>query len=470
MDPMFSGVVGLFGGARYQSTDMYRSGQSCIMRNLGAPYCQVPGQAYVLKLYDGGWGSPSAGIKLIEPGSTTPAGAVIPLWYPASQSFKAEILQPLGGPPVDIRWSIDGVRDPLATTDAFTYTPVLTDLGRSFALQLSVRDTTSLVHPAMAGTSLESNHLWRVTVNAAPSVADVTGPATGAVFDNSAFTAYVNLTATLPITYFWHASAQSPVIATGGLSNTAVFTWLAPGQTAITVTAANPGGVVTATTTITVYEAIGGLAAANDGPTVLGADTMLSATTTSGTHVSYEWDFADGSKGSESLVSHTYTAVGMFTATVTATNAIGSETSSTLVTVVDEAITGLAAANNGPSVLGTATTLSATATSGTNVNYQWHFDDGSTASGPVVSHTYAKVGAYTATVTATNSVGSFAANTKVTIEPVTWFVYFPVVLASAESDRMPLAREAAPQQAIGRWRGLNWTWIHGSIYMWHLAK
>ena len=38
-------LVGLFQGARYLSTGMYRPGYSCIMRILGAPYCQVPGQA-----------------------------------------------------------------------------------------------------------------------------------------------------------------------------------------------------------------------------------------------------------------------------------------------------------------------------------------------------------------------------------------------------------------------------------------
>ncbi|UCG24346.1 MAG: hypothetical protein JSW55_19870, partial [Chloroflexota bacterium] len=167
-DPLFADAVGLFEGARYHSAGIHRSGQSCIMRALGRPFCQVPSQAYVLRLYDGGWGVPSLGIDLIEPGSAAPEEAVIQLWYPKSQVFEAEILQPAGGPPIDIRWSVDGVQDLLASTGAFTYRPVASDVGRSRLVHLRVRDTTSLVHPAMAGSSLESNRFWRLFVNAAP--------------------------------------------------------------------------------------------------------------------------------------------------------------------------------------------------------------------------------------------------------------------------------------------------------------
>ena len=42
---------------------------------------------------------------------------------------------------------------------------------------------------------------------------------------------------------------------TGGLSDTAVFTWTLPGTQVITVTVDNSVGVVTATATITITEA-----------------------------------------------------------------------------------------------------------------------------------------------------------------------------------------------------------------------
>jgi hypothetical protein len=163
-DPAFANVVGLFEGARYLTTGMYRSGQSCIMRSLGAPYCQVPSQAYVLELYSGGWGVPSSGISLIEPGSLSPTTGTITLSYPYSQVFQADILEPVGGPPASIQWMVDGVPDPVAHTDTFTYTPVISDVGNDIEIRLLVQDTTPLVHPAMAGTLLQSSHVWTVTV------------------------------------------------------------------------------------------------------------------------------------------------------------------------------------------------------------------------------------------------------------------------------------------------------------------
>ena len=92
-------------------------------------------------------------------------------------------------------------------------------------------------------------------------------------------------------------------------------------------------------------------------------------------------------------------------------------------------ITGLTASNDGPTELGSLTTFTATIETGTNVTYTWDFGDGSSGSGPVTTHTYAAVGSYTATVTATNSAGSVEATTEVNIiapPQVFYFIYLPV--------------------------------------------
>lgn len=163
-EPQFADLVGLFEGARYQSSGMYRSGQSCIMRVLGAPFCQVPSQAYVLKLYDGGWGVPAGGISLIEPDSLSPISATLTVNFSSSQIFQAEILQPVGGPPVNIQWIIDGVPDALSHTSTYTYTPSLDAVGNTVEIQLQVTDPTPLVHTMMAGDSLQSSSSWNVTI------------------------------------------------------------------------------------------------------------------------------------------------------------------------------------------------------------------------------------------------------------------------------------------------------------------
>jgi PKD repeat protein len=125
------------------------------------------------------------------------------------------------------------------------------------------------------------------------------------------------------------------------------------------------------------------------------------------------------------VVTHTYPALGTYTARVTATNSLGQQTATTLVTVVDEPIAGLAAANNGPTALGSPTTLTATLASGTNPTCTWNLGDGSPlfpALCPLplepffLTHTYAAVGSYTAVVTASNYGSTATATTTVLVE------------------------------------------------------
>ena len=99
------------------------------------------------------------------------------------------------------------------------------------------------------------------------------------------------------------------------------------------VTAANSLGWQSAATVVTVEEPISGLAAANDSPTTLGLTTTLTATLESGTDVVYTWDLGDGSFAEGSLVGHVYAEAGVYTAVVTATNAVGWQTAATIVVV-----------------------------------------------------------------------------------------------------------------------------------------
>lgn len=86
-----------------------------------------------------------------------------------------------------------------------------------------------------------------------------------------------------------------------------------------------------------------------------------------------------------------------------------------VVTIVEFPVTGLAATNNSPTVIGNATKLTATISTGTNVHYTWDFDDGQNGNGSDVAHTYPASGIYTAVVTASNSVNSLSTSTEVNI-------------------------------------------------------
>jgi PKD repeat protein len=99
----------------------------------------------------------------------------------------------------------------------------------------------------------------------------------------------------------------------------------------------------TTTDTITVVgelppepEPITGLVIRNDGPTLLEEMTTLTATVSSGSEVSYAWDFGDGSAlltTPVAVVTHTYSATGIYMVTVIASNSVGAVTEATTVTV-----------------------------------------------------------------------------------------------------------------------------------------
>jgi len=168
-----------------------------------------------------------------------------------------------------------------------------------------------------------------------PTQVIVTGPGEGFVGESYLFTATVEpITTTLPLTYIWQAQGQLPVTNTSGLTDTSNVIWDMPGIQLITVTASNIGGSVSETHLITITDQpIEGLTANNDSPTMLGEVTTFTATVISGTNVIFTWDFGDNSNGSGGTITHTYTDPGVYTATVTAANSVGSLTETTQVSI-----------------------------------------------------------------------------------------------------------------------------------------
>jgi uncharacterized repeat protein (TIGR01451 family) len=203
-------------------------------------------------------------------------------------------------------------------------------------------------------------------------------------------------------------------------------------NTALVAGTSPSGAVVTAvdTATVIVEEAISGLIAINDSPTLLGNSTTLTASVAVGGNVIYTWAFGDGTGGSGPLLSHGYPSVGVFTAVVTASNSVSELTATTIVTITDVPVTGLAATNDSPTTLGSPTSLTATITAGSNVTYTWAFGDGTGGSGALVTHTYPAPGTYTATITASNSAGQLTATTLVAIveAPSGGRIYLPLIL------------------------------------------
>jgi hypothetical protein len=164
--------VGLFEGARYLATGMYRPKDGCMMKALASNFCEVCEQAYVLRLYEGGWGpgtSPVDGIDLIEPGSESPAPGAFESTAPVD--FSIGVLQlPTG---VSFAWKVDGTLLPGETTNTFRFNPGSDGV---YLIEVEASDPTAKVHPDMTPEgALSSTRSWTVTIG---------GPIIDYIFDD----------------------------------------------------------------------------------------------------------------------------------------------------------------------------------------------------------------------------------------------------------------------------------------------
>jgi len=131
-----------------------------------------------------------------------------------------------------------------------------------------------------------------------------------------------------------------------------------------------------------------------------------------GTVAGYAWDFGDGTTGTRVTESHTYASSGDHVVTLVVTDNDGATArASRTVAVVNQA----------PSAAFTAMaadlSLSVDGTSsfdpdGTLTSYAWDFGDGTSATGPTASHTYAVGATYTVVLTVTDNDGASSSSSR----------------------------------------------------------
>jgi PKD repeat protein len=214
-------------------------------------------------------------------------------------------------------------------------------------------------------------------------------------------------------------------VASSSTAPTATHVYSETGRYTAVLTASNAVGYSVVTGTVEVIAGVRAPVAGflSSSPDELGQLTTFINISEDGgddeEYIGYVWDFGDGSQSVEGHPSHEYAAPGYYEVVLTVTNSLASDTYRDRVTVTDVPIQGLAVQNDGPTQLGSATTLSAEVSAGTNVLYVWDLGDGSlTQHGAVVHHVYPNIGTYTAQVTATNSVNVQSQKAVVVIEDV----------------------------------------------------
>ena len=212
-----------------------------------------------------------------------------------------------------------------------------------------------------------------------------------------------------PTSWSWSFPGGSPSSST--LQNPSV-TYFAPGARNVTLTVSNAGGTDTETKFNYVVIASGPTANFSSSATF----NTVNFTNSSSNATSYSWSFGDGNTSTATNPTHTYAAAGTYNVTLVATNACGSNTSSSPVTVMMPGVAPTASFTSGhtnPLCSGSSVSFTSTST-GNPTSHSWSFPGGSpgisSATNPTVN--YSSPGTYNVTLTVSNSSGT---NTKTEI-------------------------------------------------------
>lgn len=188
-------------------------------------------------------------------------------------------------------------------------------------------------------------------------------------------------------------------------------TYSSTGTYTVTLTASNAGGSDTISrsgyiaVTDTVSSPVASFISAETSGSV--PFTVQFADSSANSPTSWVWSFGDGGTSAEQNPSHTYTADGSYTVTLTATNAAGSDTVSEPGYITATAIEPVASFTANITSGSVPLVVQFTDTSEYYpTEWSWRFGDGDTSDEQNPVHIYDAAGSYTVRLTAENGAGS----------------------------------------------------------------
>ncbi|MCU1382349.1 MAG: Neogenin [Acidobacteria bacterium] len=281
---------------------------------------------------------------------------------------------------------------------AFTCPAVLID-GQN-ALAVSAIDAAGNVATSQLSVTLTVNH---------PPVADAGAGYSGAVGAPLSFSGAGSADPDHDsLSYAWSFGDGAT-----GSGVTVTHTYSRVGAYDVTLTVTDAKGLSrTATTSASIVQPNRAPVATANGPYTGITGTPLtfsgSAIDPDNDPLTYVWSFADGGTAFGSTVSHTYTAAGASTATLTASDGqlSGTATASVQVSLANRPPTVTA---GGPytGVSGAAVAFAATGSDpdGDALTYRWDFGDGTSAAGRTATHTFAQPGTFETVATVNDGRG-----------------------------------------------------------------
>jgi PKD repeat protein len=313
-----------------------------------------------------------------------------------------------GTPPYSYRWAFGDSGSSTTQNPSHTYST-----AGNYSATLTVTDSQNATNSQSLAIS--------VTAAPSPLVATASGNPTSGIVPLA-----VNFTGsatggTSPYTYRWTFGDGS-----SSTTRNPSHTYSTAGSYTATLTVTDSQSATNSKSlSISVTAATSQLtAAASANPTSGVAPLAVNFTggaTGGTTPYSYSWSFGDGGSSSTQNPSHTYSASGSYTATLSVTDAQNASNSKSLtisVTAAPSQLTAAVSADPTSGVVPLAVNFTGSATGGTPpYSYSWSFGDGGTSTAQNASHTYTAIGSYAATLTVTDSTsGNATASANISVQ------------------------------------------------------